>query len=74
MNQPSQDSLRALECLRAAVAKALERKRLLNQYAVIWEDGRPVIIGELPKPVERAQEDPTGWSVERILIKVGPKQ
>lgn len=57
MNQPSQDSLRVLECLRAAVAKALERKRLLNQYAVIWEDGKPVIIGELPKQAAQVQED-----------------
>jgi hypothetical protein len=47
MTQPSQDSLRVLESLRAAVAKALERKRLLNQYAVIWQDGRPVILGEV---------------------------
>lgn len=49
MNQPSQDSLQALESLRTAVAKALERKRLLNQYAVIWQDGKPVILGELPQ-------------------------
>ena len=46
MNQPSQDSLLALESLRKAVAKALEQKRRLNQYAVIWEDGKPVILGD----------------------------
>ena len=46
-NQPSQDSLKTLECLRQAVAKALERKRLLNQYAVVWEDGKPAIIGNM---------------------------
>lgn len=57
MNQPSQDSLHALECLRVAVAKALERKRLLNQYAVIWKDGKPVILGELPKQTAQVQED-----------------
>ncbi len=56
-HQPSQDSLMALESLRKAVSKALERKRLLNQYAVIWQDGKPVIIGELPKQTARVQED-----------------
>ena len=56
MNQPSQDSLLALESLRKAVAKALEQKRRLNQYAVIWEDGKPVILGELPKETVQVQE------------------
>jgi hypothetical protein len=56
-HQPSQDSLIALESLRKAVAKALERKRLLNQYAVIWEDGKPMILGELPKQTAQVQED-----------------
>lgn len=32
---------RALTSLRKAVAEALERKRRLGQYAVIWRDGRP---------------------------------
>ena len=56
MNQPSQDSLQALESLRTAVAKALERKRRLDQYAVIWENGKPVILGELPKQTAQVQE------------------
>lgn len=34
-----------LECLRQAVAKALERKRKLGQYAVFWRDGRVVYEG-----------------------------
>jgi len=29
-----------LECLDQAVEKALDRKRRLGQYAVIWEDGQ----------------------------------
>jgi hypothetical protein len=32
----------ALDALRNAVAEALERKRRLGQYAVIWRDGRAV--------------------------------
>ena len=35
----------ALEALRRAVAKALERKRRLGQYYVVWRDGRAVCIG-----------------------------
>jgi hypothetical protein len=45
----------ALDALRRAVAEALERKRRLGQYAVIWRDGRVVrveaeAIGSLNKP------------------------
>lgn len=29
-----------LECLDQAIEKALDRKRRLGQYAVIWEDGQ----------------------------------
>ena len=32
----------AVDALRDAVAEALERKRRLGQYAVIWRDGRVV--------------------------------
>ena len=34
-----------LETLKQAVAEALERKRRLGQYAVVWRDGKPVMIG-----------------------------
>lgn len=34
----------ALDALRDAVAEALERKRRLGQYAVIWRDGQVVRI------------------------------
>jgi len=35
-------SQQALDALRSAVAEALERKRRLGQYAVIWRDGQVV--------------------------------
>lgn len=35
----------ALAALRRAVADALDRKRRLGQYAVVWRDGRPHFIG-----------------------------
>ncbi len=34
-----------LDALQRAVAKALDRKRRLGQYAVMWRDGRAVCIG-----------------------------
>jgi len=33
---------RALDALRRAVTEALERKRRLGEYAVIWRDGKVV--------------------------------
>ena len=34
-----------LDVLKRAVAEALERKRKLGQYAVIWREGRVVCTG-----------------------------
>jgi hypothetical protein len=44
MSTLSSEDQRALDALRSAVAEALERKRRLGQYAVIWRDGRAVRI------------------------------
>jgi hypothetical protein len=35
-----------LESLRQSVANALERKRRLGQYAVTWQDGKPLAKGD----------------------------
>lgn len=35
-----------LETLQRLAAKTLERKRRLGHYAVIWQDGKPVLTGE----------------------------
>ncbi|MCX7111418.1 MAG: hypothetical protein NTX45_15085 [Proteobacteria bacterium] len=38
----------ALNALQRAVAKALDKKQRLGQYAVVWQDDKPMIIkGEL---------------------------
>jgi hypothetical protein len=54
MTPSSVASQEILAALRAAVAEALERKRRLGQYAVIWRDGQVVRIeGEelrVPEP------------------------
>lgn len=43
---PSPEGRQLLETLRQSVAKTLERKRRLGQYAVIWQNGKPVVTGE----------------------------
>ncbi len=43
---PTPDTLQVLASLRAAVSHALEQKRRLGQYAVLWQDGRPVVVGD----------------------------
>ena len=44
MSTLSADDQRAFDALRAAVAEALERKRRLGQYAVIWRNDQAVRI------------------------------
>ena len=44
MELPSPDSKKMLETLQAAVNKALEKKKRLGQYAVIWKDGKPIFL------------------------------
>ena len=42
---PSPDRLVMLDVLRTAVNKALDKKKRLGQYAVIWSDNKPTFIG-----------------------------
>ena len=44
MTELERQSRRVREALARAVAEALERKRRLGQYAIIYENGRPVRI------------------------------
>ncbi len=46
MTQLSPDTQEMLDSLRATAAETLERKRRLGHYAVGWQDGKPVLIGE----------------------------
>ena len=41
--------------LRSAVAKALERKRRLGQYAVVWSGEAPIAIGDDAPPELQAK-------------------
>jgi len=42
--EPSEESQVMLDSLKTAVAHALEKKRRLGQYAIIWKNGKPVRI------------------------------
>jgi len=41
-----EDTKILLETLKQAVTKALSEKNRLGQYAVFWEEGRPVLVGD----------------------------
>lgn len=43
---PSPQAQAMLKALQDAVTNSLERKQKLGQYAVVWQDGRPVLIGD----------------------------
>lgn len=43
---PSEEGKIRLKSLQNAVTETLERKRRLGQYAVIWQNGKPVVTGE----------------------------
>ena len=61
MTTLSKEDQQALDALRSAVAEALERKRRLGQYAVIWRDGQVVRI----EPEEDASSEHPGQSESR---------
>lgn len=55
MNLISPKDQQILDAMKRAVDKALERKRRLGQYAVVWRDGKPAIIGQ-ESPVKPHQD------------------
>ncbi|MGM0858983.1 MAG: hypothetical protein ACQEW0_18245 [Pseudomonadota bacterium] len=58
MTQLSPDTQEMLDSLQTAVAETLERKRRLGHYAVFWENGKPVFIGEdAPQNTEDTSPD-----------------
>lgn len=43
---PSPFAQQALDAMKQAVHKEMDRKKRLGHYAVIWKDGKPVKIGK----------------------------
>lgn len=53
----SQDSQAMLNSLKTAVNKTLDKKKRLGQYAVIWSDDKPVLVGaDVPEEYKRSIE------------------
>lgn len=53
---PSQDSKAMLDTLKTAVNKTLDKKKRLGQYAVIWQDDKPVLVGaDRPEKLKTAK-------------------
>lgn len=50
---PSPQALATLKALQAAVTQCLDRKQRLGQYAVVWQNGRPVKVGGGSPKVEK---------------------
>ena len=47
MIEITQKAQEILDTLQKVATDTLERKRRLGEYAVVWEDNKPVIIGEM---------------------------
>ena len=47
MKEITEDTQKMLDVLKKVATATLERKRRLGEYAVVWQDNKPVIIGEL---------------------------
>ena len=66
MKPKAPESQSILQSLHRAVTRALERKRRLGQYAVIWEDGQPkTILPGIPDKASIVHEDSTPYSSEK---------
>ena len=57
----------ALEALKKAVANALERKRRLGQYAVVWRDGQTVRLS--PEQIGTAEAYESGASAPPSAVR-----
>lgn len=60
MTQLAPDTQKMLDSLRSAVSETLERKRRLGQYAVIWQNGKPVLVGEDAPNDQGTSPEPQG--------------
>ena len=58
--KPSEKGQVILDSLQKAVTQELEKKRRLGHYAVVWRDGKPVMIGE---DAPKVSEDSASYEV-----------
>lgn len=76
MSKLSKDDELMLQTLRRAVAEALERKRRLGQYAVVWRGGRAqrIIPGMQDPPYADSLSGKQGASTVREADKGDSEQ
>ena len=55
----SSDAQQMLAALQGAVRKCLERKQRLDQYAVIWKDGKPQRLALNPTALDALRSERT---------------
>lgn len=67
MMKDRQYEQQALEALKKAVANALERKRRLGHYAVVWRDGQTVRLS--PEQIGSAEEYVSGASAPPSAVR-----
>jgi hypothetical protein len=66
MSHPNTETDALIASMRKSVAKTLDRKRRLGQYAVIWKDGKVVRLEpEDIKPLAAA-EDPAPYNRRKM--------
>jgi len=51
---PSEHGRQLLEALGQSVTKALDTKRRLGHYAVTWQNGKPLLVGDDAPPPQAA--------------------
>ena len=67
---PSAQAQTMLRTLQNAVAKNLEKKQKLGQYAVVWQNGRPVQTGaDAPKTICDALQPPATKPINLAVLR-----
>lgn len=56
MTKLAPDTQEMLDSLRTAVTDTLEYKRRLGNYVVIWQDGKPVLVGDDAPPQQAGKQ------------------
>ena len=74
MKEITQKAQEILDTLQKVATDTLERKRRLGEYAVVWEDNKPVAIGDdVPvhfKPVEVADAPLTDERMRILEVRI----
>lgn len=73
-DQPPTEALAALAALGRAVKNALDRKKRLGQYAVVWRDGKLALVDEDVENRAAFYEALKKEPVDKPVSKAAPNQ